>query len=352
MLTINVRKGLIVLVGLVSLIAVELVISSTATAEGRTLIMNVNREGTAGYAVGNTIAQLISKHSDLKVSGIPYSSPVAGFRDSVEGKCDIPYGAGLDLWQANNGKGPYADNPLNAKTYQGFYYTEGDLFWVTRADRDDINHLADIAGKKVFPAKLGSGISEGLMYMLKVLDIEMGQNVQMGYMEAANALKRGLIDVAGVYVVSRGKIAPSWTQNIASQLEIKIIEPTEAEARKLKEGLARYGIGYERLPVWFKKDVGVKEKTTMYAQVAWGWHFAPSVTTNEAYTFMKTYSSPAVLEGFSKSHALLKDNSDINVIKEKQINYINTVKQEPIHPGVAKWLKEIGIWQDDWKEAR
>lgn len=344
-------KGFIILVACMTLMAIDIVTPAIAPA-GEVLTMNVNREGTSGYAVGTTIAQTISKYSDLKVSGVPYTSPVAGFRDASKGKCDIPYGAALDVWQANNAKGPYAKSPPTGKSYQGIYYIDGDLFWITRADRDDIKSMSDIAGKKVFPGKMGSGISEGLMYMLESLDIKIAKNVQMGYMEVANALKTGLIDVAGVYVVSRGQLMSSWVKNVDSQVDIKIIEPNDAEVKKLTTDLGKYGIGFEKLAIPFKQDVGLKEKETFVAVEWWGWHFASSVSTDDAYTYTKTFFSSEVMKDFSKAHALLKRIANVDRLKEQQIKGINSVKQEPVHPGVAKFLKEIGIWQDDWKVGK
>ena len=212
--------------------------------------------------------------------------------------------------------------------------------------------MSDIAGKKVFPGKTGSGISEGLMYMLKSLDIKIGKNVQMGYMEVANALKTGLIDVAGIYVVSRAQLMSSWVKNIDSQVDIKIIEPNDAEVKKLKADLGKYGIGLERLHLPFKQDMGLKEKKTFVGVEWWGWHFASRVTTDDAYTYIKTFYSPEVIKDFSKAHALLKRIANVDRLKEIEVKGINSVKQEPVHPGVAKFLKEIGIWQNDWKVGK
>ena len=321
-------------------------------AAGDTLVMNINREGTAGYAVGTTLAKTVSKYSDLKISGIPYSSPVAGFRDAADGKCAIPYGSGLDLWQAYNSKGPYAKIPLKSKIYQGFYYLDANLFWVTKADRDDIKCLADINGKKVFPGKMGSGISEGFKYMLKALDIKMGKNVQMGYMDAANALKSGLVDVVGVYLVTRAKAMPSWTQNIDTQVKIKIIEPSAAEVAKLKVELGKYGIGFEQLPPPFKQDTGIKGKTTWMGVEWWGWHFASDVKTEDAYTYMKTVFSSQALADFKKGHKFFRGLADPQFAREMQTKGINAVLGVPVHPGVAKYLKEAKLWQPEWQVGK
>lgn len=334
-----------------AIMAVTFAIPILAEADD-TLVMNINREGTAGYAVGTTIAKTISKYSDLKISGIPYSSPVAGFRDAAEGKCAIPYGSGLDLWQAYNGKGPYAKHPLNNKVYQGFYNFDADLFWITRADRDDIKSLSDINGKKVFPGKMGSGISEGFKYMLKVLDIKMGKNVQMGYMDAANALKSGLVEVVGVYVVGRAKAVPSWTKNIDSQVKIKIIEPNEAEVKTLQAELKKYGIGFEQLAPPFKQNTGIKGKTTWMGVEWWGWHFSSLVKEADAYTYLKTLFSPEAQAVFKNGHKFLAGITDPKFVRVMEEKAIGAVAGVPVHPGVAKYLKEIKLWQPDWKVGK
>lgn len=347
----SLKMNLTILLAGLAMIAGVMAVPLQATADD-TLIMNINREGTAGYAVGTTIAKTISKYSDLKISGIPYSSPVAGFRDAAAGKCAIPYGSGVDLWQAFNSQGPYAKTPLKNKIYQGFYYFDANLFWITRADRDDIKSLADIDGKKVFPGKMGSGISEGFKYMLKALDIKMGKNVQMGYMDAANALKSGLVDVVGVYLVARAKAMPSWTQNIDTQVKIKIIEPNEAEVKKLATELGKYGIGFEKLATPFKQDTGIKGKTTWMGVEWWGWHFGSEVKTEDAYTYLKTLFSPQAQADFKKGHKFFKGITNPQFAREMQIKGIGAVQGVPVHPGIAKYLKEVKLWEPGWKVGK
>lgn len=351
MLKSRLKRTMTVLVASLALTATALAIPAPVAA-GDTLIMNINREGTAGYAVGTSIAKTVSKYSDLRISGIPYSSPVAGFRDAAEGECAIPYGSGVDLWQAFNAQGPYAKTPLKSKIYQGFYYFDANLFWITRADRDDIKSLADINGKKVFPGKMGSGISEGFKYMLKALDIKMGKNVQMGYMDAASALKSGLVDVVGVYLVARAKAMPSWTKNIDSQVKIKIIEPSEAEVKKLTTELGKYGIGFEKLAPPFKQDTGIKGKTTYMGVEWWGWHFGSEVKTDDAYTYVKTIFSPKAQAVFKKGHKFFAGITNPKFAREMQQKGISAVQSVPVHPGIAKYLKEIGIWQAEWKVGK
>lgn len=199
---------------------------------------------------------------------------------------------------------------------------------------------------------MGSGISEGFKYMLKALDIKMGKNVQMGYMDAANALKSGLVDVVGVYLVARAKAMPSWTQNIDTQVKIKIIEPSAAEVAKLKTELGKYGIGFEQLATPFKQNTGIKGKTTWMGVEWWGWHFASDVKADDAYTYLKTLFSPQAQADFKKGHKFFKGITDPKFAREMQLKGIGAVLGVPVHPGVAKYLKEVKLWQPDWKVGK
>ncbi len=308
------------------------------------LTMNINREGTAGFAVGTEIAVTVSKNTPLKISGMPYSSPVAGIRDSSKGKCNIPYMAALGLQQVYENEGSYKINPVKNKPYQGFYLYDADLFFAVKADRDDINCIADINNKKVFPGKSNSGISEGFKNIFKILNIKIKQDVQMGYMDVPSALKTGLVDVVGVYCLRMGQDSPSWVKNLEQQVKLKVIKFSPSDVVLLKKGLLNTGVGVAECKIPFKNITGSTYMVTEW----WGWGFAGDVSEDAAYQFMKGLFKKESTLRFKVGHRFLS-----RLLSKEDFIYgvtegINSIPKIPVHPGVARYYKEIGCWQDNW----
>jgi len=317
---------------------------SECSAEEKKLTMNINREGTAGFACGTEIANVISKSSSLEISGIPYATPVAGARDAAEGKCDIPYLGAYGFHQMYNNEGPYEKNPVDKKPYQGFWYLDGDLFFLTKADRDDIKNLYDLRGKRIFPAKAGGAIYDAFIYVLRSLDIEIGKDVQMGYMDAASALKTGMIDAVGGYVLLSAKLKPGWIQNIDKQIKIKIIEPTPQAVSAIMEKVVGSGLGYEKWDIPFEETKG----QTYFITQWYGWHFARQLPEEVVYEFMKTMTKPECGVQFQKGHKFLQALTNKEDFIRAQKAGINSIPKIPIHPGAARLYKEIGLWQNNW----
>jgi TRAP-type uncharacterized transport system substrate-binding protein len=49
----------------------------------------------------------------------------------------------------------------------------------------------------------------------------------------------------------------------------------------------------------------------------------------------------------AKVHAMLQEYAEDPL--GIQLNAINNISEIPVHPGVAKYLKEKGVWKQSWK---
>ena len=158
----------------------------------------------------------------------------------------------------------------------------------------------------------------------------------------ATALKRGEIVATGIYVTGERGLAP-WIQNMLTQIDLVILNPCPEEVEKLQE--AGIPVASVEASV-FPEDVGVDEFVGV--RIYYGFHVGLNLDEETVYRLIKTVEAnigelaqldPAfsqLAEGFAGFQARAVESLADLV---------------PVHPGLAKYLKEEGLWREDWVVA-
>jgi len=210
---------------------------------------------------------------------------------------------------------------------------------VTRADTN-IYTLDDLKGKSV---SLGSP-KEGLYAFAKAaydalgLTKEWKEKVVQGN-DRAQALKSGNVD-AILAVVNAMNTLAGHTMQLELYNKLRALKMTKEQEDIINK---TPGISVVMVPSKvFKNDMGM----AMLPGIGnvYGWAFAPSVDPEIAYQFVKTCFENAkqvgelarVLEMFSKDP------------KAMALMGLKSASKAPVHPGAAKYYKEIGIWDNSW----
>jgi len=96
----------------------------------------------------------------------------------------------------------------------------------------------------------------------------------------------------------------------------------------------------------FTQDIGMEEIPGI--GVMYGWVFHPSTDTDLVYKFTKAmFENPKPLLEISPMFEPW--GKEAKEISKKALGACAGV---PVHPGAAKYYKEIGIWQDNWVEGK
>lgn len=301
--------------------------------------------GTAGYTLHQVSAKIVNKYVGEHVT----AEVVPATRGLIEtvylldrGEVDSAYISTTILKWAWKNEEIFKDNPVKVKPYQGYYSGSACFFVITRADRDDINCLKDLCGKRFFPAPAGSSIRE----IWRIVLTELGywdkiEERQMDWMQAADALKMGSVDAVGGYTTSRF-ILPSWVKNIDAKVDIKVVLPSDDEKAKIEK---IKGLGTVEFPVgeMFSQDVGV-EKIWAWEDY-YGFGLGPHIPEDAAYWFTK--AQVEYVDEMAEMHPFFK-----TLLKDPfwaTVKAIDSNPDIPVHPGVARYLKEVGVWKDYWK---
>ena len=276
---------------------------------------------------------------------IPTPGSSASVKIFAKGGADTAYASTWTLRDAYNNTGPFAQSPVEEKPLQGWYYLTAEWFIIVKANNGDIKTLNDLRGKKFYPHPAGTGIFDVYKDVLEKLNLWEEIKVrQIDSAGAADALQMGTIDAVGAVSVLMGKNAPPWIRDIDSRLEIKIISPSAEQKEKIKK---MQGLSTGVIP----KDWMRPKNQELNSDDVWGWyihygfHPGKNMPTDIMYKIYKTWIEYAK-EDLAPVNATLKGYSERPL--KTQLLAIEEAKDIPVHPGVAKYLKERGLWKDHW----
>jgi TRAP transporter TAXI family solute receptor len=304
-------------------------------------------EGTFGYTVAMILIRVANKYSkNVELVVTTGKGSIASHSLYEKNECDSTYLNTQNMYDVWHNEGPFAKFPIKYKTYHTLWYSPMDNYFITKAGRTDINSLSDLAGKRVFPYRRGGGSYETNRLVLTKLGIwEKIIDRQMGFEEVGDALRTGRLDAAGV--VSNRVLLPSWVKNIDMVTDVQAITPSAREKEIIRKipGIMILPPFSPVGPSGYSKPVGV-DKIWAFSNF-YGMAFGPNEDTEEVYEIIKAWyehidelvaqAPPGFFDMFAKSGL------------EMNVEAIDSMKDIPVHPGVAKYYKERSIWKSDWK---
>lgn len=340
------------MLGIMVFCALSLILSdfgqgvSPANAEKLHIRLGTSKEGTAAYASGVGLSASVKKRIDnISMEAVPTPGSTASVKIFAKNGLDMAYASTWTLKDAYKNTGPFAKKPINRKPLQGLYWLTADWFVVVKADRNDINSLSDLKGKKFFPMIAGSGIYDVYRYVFSELGIwKKIKTRQIGSMEAADALQMGTLDALGAYSTNRGQNTVSWMRNVDSRLKIKVVGPSPEEKNAIEK---INGVSCGDLTKKWMRPANQKNNPGKL----WGWsvhygfHPGKDMPTEAFYKVYKNWIENCTAD-LAPVNAILKSFS-VDPISV-QLRGIQEAKDIPVHPGAAKYLKEKGLWQENW----
>ena len=309
--------------------------------------LGTSKEGTIGYSCGVALAATIKKNvKSVSMEAVPTPGSTASVKIFARGGLDIAYCSTWTLRDAYNNLGPFAKSPIKRLPLQGWYYLTADWIPVASAKSKDINTYQDMVGKKFYPFVAGSGIYDVYRAVFTKLGLwNKLETRQVGAMEAADALKMGTVQVAGGYCLDKGQTAPSWMRNLDTRMEIKVLRPSKEQMAKIAK---IDGITFGNLSnKWMQpKNQKINSGEIYGWSIHYGFHPGNNMPTEVMYQIYKTWIEKAK-QDLAPVNGTLKFAA--NNMMELQVKGLLEAKDIPVHPGVAKYLKEKGLWNDSLK---
>jgi len=323
---------------------------TTTTPTRKVITIAMDKLGTAGGLIGTLVLDVMrSVFPTYTISPLASGGVTASTKDFVKGLAQVTYSNNVSLSLLYNREEMYKDVPEGVVLPVHTLYLTDTLNQIVTTrelkEKYRLNSWKDLNGKKVGFLTTKYDAHYIWMKIMKALGINV-LHVDMDLDLLADALKKGDI-VAVTYAIFSTRPAP-WSENVSRKTEAVMIHPSTDEVEGVqKAGLAgATWISTQR----FREagvDVGGLDKTFGVLQLL-GFNTHPKfMSEDEVYRLLK--------EMIARKDELAKAAAYFTKFAEDPVSMqaaaLSTTPMVPAHPGLAKLLKEYGVWRSEWKEA-
>jgi len=300
--------------------------------------------GSSGQKALVVLADVLNRAiPEYRISVLPTAGAITTVKGFAMGEFDGYYGSDLSLKELRDDSGRFKDFKSNIKfqPVQSFWcYTLDVGLAIKASDRDAIEKWEDLSGKPVYTGPLpfdvrlyleNAMVAAGVHHIYRQVDLStVGSQLNSG------SIKGMLIYAAG------GETPVPWLAEASLSVDWAALNPSPDELQKLN---AQGFTNVEVDPANFhKKDLYVKKVTLL--PMYWGFDLGLNVSADDMYKMLK------VIEAHADELATL-DPSFRQISGGKMAEFQKEALQStwtlaPIHPGLARYLKEKGVWDAKW----
>jgi TRAP transporter TAXI family solute receptor len=334
----------------VSAAAVAAVLALTATdpahaQQRKSLRWATSSVDSYGYKVAASMTKIVEDAlgGEYTVTVNPYPSTTGAMKAAMDGDGEIGYTADVGMTQLYAGEGGFKGyKPGKGLLVHTWYAYPMESFMATSAkDAGKYKCWGDFSGKPVFFTTAGFMNWLNFQRIYKALDYQF-KPVNIDPKTQADALQAGTILGAVAYTTAGRSLAPYWKETEV-RMDIKVINPCPEEVAKLKAaGLAVVELDPKAA---FTKDVGVK--TIQAVPILFAYNVRADMPEDVVYKMINAFyqNREKLAQADPGFTPLAKDFVGM------QVQGINANPHIPVHPGLARFLKEHKAWNDKWKIA-
>jgi TRAP-type uncharacterized transport system substrate-binding protein len=315
-------------------------------AEKQMLRWGAPNPGSYYYKASAFMADFLRRGvPDYDLTIYPYASTTANIKSFLVGDLESVYAAEPGFGKLYSFIKPFKGFEPNVKKMpvQGLWlYTMETHILTLPKNKDKFRSWQDLDGKKIYMTK--SGYMNHINIFRAMTDINglKIKHVEVDMTKVADALRAGTIDATAAYTTATVSLA-GWIKVLDVASPLQGVNPTPEQIKKLTAaGFTPAKINMKKA---YTRDLGVDE---LYGvPFYFGQHFGLDFPEEAVYKLIKVLEKSAgdlakLEAGFGP---LAKDFAGFQVLG------IKSIPQVPVHPGLAKYLKEKGLWDPAWNIA-
>jgi len=343
----NIQRENAMLKRLLSTLAVASAIglaSSAAWSEPKDIRWGTGPVGSVGHKALVVLADFLNKEMpNYRITVLPMPGAVMTVKGFATNEIDAFYGSDDSLreFAADTGRFKGFKASVKRQPVQSMWIFTLDVGLAIKASNSDkIKNWGDLTGKKVFTGPLPFDTRLHLETALADVGVKHIYS-QVDLSNAGSQLNSGTIE--GMIVYYTGGVVPApWLTEASLAVDWAGLNPSADELAKLKaKNVAVEEVDADKIS---KKDIHVKKLTLL--PFYWGFDIGMNMPAEDVYKMLSTIDKHA--------DELAKLDGDFAQIAggklaDFQVKALaQTADLVPIHPGLAKFLKEKGKWDPKW----
>jgi len=298
--------------------------------------------GSAGHKALVGLAEVLNREmKDYRVTVQPTPGAIVTVKGYATGQFEGYYGADIAFYELANDTNRFKGfkSSMKRQPVQSFWtYTIEVGTAVHSRDKGKFKGWADLAGKPVFTGPLPWDVRAHLERAYTALGVKH-QYRQVDLATAGSLLQSGGIEGFIIYTNGETGVAP-WITEASLATDWAALNPSAAELARLKKaGFA----AVEIKPEIFKRDVHADKVVLL--PFYYGFHVGLEVPENDLYRMLTIIEKNAA--ELARTDAGFKQlANDMPGLQRRGV--ASSVDFVPIHPGLAKYMREKGVWDAKW----
>ena len=317
---------------------------STALSAPKDIRWGTGPAGSSGGKALVVLARMLNKNLPAyRITVLPTSGAVGTVKSFAVGEMDGFYGSDVALREFHNDAERFKGFKAHVKRtpVQSLWtYTLDCGLAIKASDKDKIKSWADLAGKPVYTGPAPFDTRKKVENGLKALGVKHIYK-EVAKETAGSQLNNGTIKAMLIYGAGGKTLAP-WLSQATLAVDWAPLNPSAKELAELKEK----GFGPIQVPVKnFNKNDKTGGKITLLP-VFWGFDVGTNVPEEDLYKMLKIIDKNA--DELAKLDPSFRQIGSGNFAKFQHTALESTWNLVPIHPGLAKFLKEKKQWDSKW----
>jgi TRAP transporter TAXI family solute receptor len=298
--------------------------------------------GTAGHKALVSLANLLNKEMPkYRISVLPTAGAIATVKGFATKELDAFYGSDV----------AYHELATDCCRFKGFKDRVQRMpvqsFWSNTIEtglaihvrnKDKIKKWGDLAGKRVFSGPLPFDTRAQSERGLNALGVKFNY-VQVDLATVGSQLESGAIDAMTIYTGSESS-PPPWLAEASLAADWAVLNPSPEELAELKK--KGFSIA-EVNPKAFNRDVHGDKVIEL--PFYYGFNVGLEVPEADVYQMLNIIEENA-------GELAKVDPTFTQIAKDMKGFQVRGVESSvdlvPIHPGLAKWMREKGVWNSKW----
>jgi TRAP transporter TAXI family solute receptor len=298
--------------------------------------------GTSGHKAMVALSSILNKEMpQYRISVLPTAGAITTVKGFATNELDGFYGSDIAFHEfatdTNRFKGFKAR--VQRQPMQSFWSNTIEVSLAVHArNKDKIKKWGDLAGKRVFTGPLPFDVRAHIERALAALGVKFTY-VQVDLATVGSKLESGAIDAMLIYTGSESA-PPPWLAEASLATDWAALNLSADELAELK----KKGLSYvEVSPSVFKRNVHVDKVIEL--PFYYGFDVGNNVPADDVYRML------TVIEKYKDELAKVDPTfaqiaKDMKGFQKRGVE--SSLDLVPIHPGLARWMREKGVWDAKW----